>query len=270
MKEIIQIDGKPISDKLAYRSIFYGEGVFETFRWKSKLPNYFNRHIERIQNGAKSLGIPYPSNEIIRNAILKGLLEAGILDAYVKIALLSVGNSVYYEDPSDYSILIVIREYERPKSVVDTTVSSYRRNSSSPVLRIKSLNYLENILAKREAISSGYDGALFLNEKGEVTEGTVSNVFFIRDDVLFTPAPECGLLKGVVRGVVIEVAKENGFGMKEGRFDLSILKTSDVIFLTNSLMGAVLVSSVDDRRFSNNSKLFEKIETGLLEKLGWD
>jgi len=269
MKEIIRIDGKPVSEKLATRSLFYGEGVFETFRWKSKLPNYFNRHLERMLNGANSLGIPYPSNEQIKDALLKGLLEAGISDAYVKIGLLSIGNSHYYKDPSDYSILIVIREYLQPKSVIDTTVSSYRRNSSSPVLMIKSFNYLENILAKKEAMSSGYDEALFLNEKGEVAEGTVSNVFFIKDDVLFTPAPDCGLLKGVVRGVVIELASDWGLELKEGKFDLSMLKSSDAIFLTNSLMAAVVVNTVNDCRFSDSNQIFEKIESGLLEKLGW-
>lgn len=269
MKEILQIDGKPLCEKVAYRSLLYGEGVFETFRWKSKLPKYFSRHVERMQNGAKSLGIPCPSGEQIKNTLLKGLLEAGISDAYVKIGLLSIGESLYYKDPVDYSILIVLREYQLPKTDIKTTVSPYRRNSSSLLLRIKSLNYLENILAKRKAMCSGFDEALFLNERGEVTEGSVSNIFFIRDDVLFTPALGCGLLEGIVRGTVLELASEIGFEFKEGRFDLRMLKASDVIFLTNSLIGAVLVKSVGDYRFSDNSRIFDKLETGLREKLGW-
>jgi 4-amino-4-deoxychorismate lyase len=269
MIEILHINGKPVEEAAPLRSLIYGEGLFETFRWKSRLPVYYERHVDRMREGARFLAIPFPKDEEIEDSIQKALSDASISDAYVKIGLLSKGSSVFYREPSGSSLLIVVRRYQPPKASINVNVSSYRRNSGSPILRIKSLNYLENLLAKREALSSGYDEAIFLNERNELAEGTVSNIFFISGEVVYTPSVECGLLAGIIRGVVFEIVYEFGLELREGRYSLEELKHSEGVFLTNSLIGAVAVSSIDGIDLPRDCEVFYKVERRLTGKLGW-
>jgi 4-amino-4-deoxychorismate lyase len=269
MRERILIDNQPFQKFIPNRSIFYGEGLFETFRWKSKTPTYFAMHTERMKDGARVLGIPFPKVEEIKDNVQKAVSEANIADAYVKLCLLSKGSSIFYEEPLGYSILVVVRDYQPPEEPMKVKVSSYRRNSTNPILGIKSLNYLENLLANKVAKRSGFDEAIFINERGEITEGTTTNIFFIQDDVLFTPTLVCGLLSGVVRGIVIELASEYGIEVREGRYDLARLKSSNGAFLTNSLIGGVEVSMVDDIKLPPGSDMLIKIKSGLINKLGW-
>jgi 4-amino-4-deoxychorismate lyase len=269
MKEFIFIDGRPFEEKFPLRSLFYGEGVFETFRWKSHPPVFWNKHIERMKKGAEVLGIPFPKVENIRESVENALLESEISDAYVKICLLSHGIPIFYGTSQEYSLLVVVREYQSPKELIKAHVSSFRRSSTSPILGLKSLNYLENILARREAMGLGFDEAIFLNEKGEITEGSTSNIFWLGDGVLFTPSLECGLLPGVIRGALIELAREIGIEVREGRFDLYSLTSSRGGFFTNSLIGAVAVSQVDGVKLSTDSQNFKRVKTALLEILGW-
>jgi 4-amino-4-deoxychorismate lyase len=270
MREIIRINGRSVEDETPLRSLIYGEGLFETFRWKSKLPVYFERHIERMREGARLLGLPFPKEEEIKDEIKKALSDSSISDAYVKIGLLSKGSSLFYKEPSGGSLLVVVRPYQPPKESINAKVSSYRRNSNSPILRIKSLNYLENILAKREALISGYDEAIFLNERSELAEGTVTNIFFLKGKTLYTPSVECGLLAGIIRGVILESSYELGIELREGRQSLEELKDSEGAFLTNSLIGAVAVSSIDRMDLPRDSGVFYELKERVRVRLGWE
>jgi 4-amino-4-deoxychorismate lyase len=270
MIETIQINGKPVEEGMPLRSLIYGEGLFETFRWKSKLPVYYERHIDRMREGAGILGVQFPRDEQIAEGLEKALSVASVSDAYVKIGLLSRGSPVFYKGSSGSSLLLVVRKYQPQKQSMNVKVSSYRRNCNSPIVRIKSLNYLENILAKREALSSGYDEAIFLNERNELAEGTVSNVFFVKGNVVFTPSIECGLLAGIIRGVIFQIVDEFGLEVREGRYGLEELKYNDGVFLTNSLIGARAVSSIDGISRPCDCELFYKLEERLRGKLGWE
>lgn len=270
MTEIIRINGRPVVEGTPLRSLIYGEGLFETFRWKSKLPVYYERHINRMREGARLLGLPFPKEEEIKDDIKKALWDSSISDAYVKIGLLSKGSPVFYKEPSGGSLLTAVRAFQPPKESISARVSSYRRNSNSPILRIKSLNYLENILAKREALASGYDEAIFLNERNELAEGTATNIFFIKGKVICTPSVECGLLAGIIRGVILESSYEFGFELREGRHSLEELKDSEGVFLTNSLIGAVALSSIDGVNLPCDCGVFYKLEERVRSKLGWE
>jgi 4-amino-4-deoxychorismate lyase len=269
MGELILFDGKPIKEGFPVRSLFYGEGLFESFRWRGRPPVFLAKHLERMNNGAEALGIPFPQVGDIEWAIEKTVLDSQISDAYVKICLLSHGSSVFYENPNGTSILVVVRQYQFPDELIKAQISSFRRNSTSPILGMKSLNYLENILARRNARGLGFDEAIFLNENGEITEGSANNIFWLEDGILFTPSLECGLLSGIIRGVVIDIARELGIGIEEGRFGLDNLASSEGVFFTNSLAGAVLISEIDDFELPSDSKDFKRIKTILFEKLVW-
>jgi branched-subunit amino acid aminotransferase/4-amino-4-deoxychorismate lyase len=222
-----------------------------------------------MKNGAEVLGIPLPRVRDIERAIEKAVLDSQISDAYVKICLLSQGSSVFYENPHGTSILVVVRQYQPSDELIKAHVSSFRRNSVSPILKVKSLSYLENILARREARSLGFDEAIFLNEKGEITEGSANNIFWLKDGLLYTPSLECGLLPGVIRSVVIDIARGIGIGVEEGRFDLDNLTSSQGAFFTNSLAGAVSISQIDEFKLPSDSQGFKRIKAVLMEKLVW-
>jgi 4-amino-4-deoxychorismate lyase len=151
---------------------------------------------------------------------------------------------------------------------IKAQVASFRRSSQSPVHKLKSLNYMENILAKREAMLHGFDEAIFLNDKGELAEASASNIFWFKDEALLTPSLECGLLPGVIRGVLIELAKERGVKVIEGSFDLDSLIQSQGGFLTNSLIGAIAISHLGRFKLPI-SQHFDMIKASLLEKLRW-
>ena len=268
MKEYIFIDGEPFKEAFPLRSLFYGEGLFETFRWKARPPVFLSKHLERMKKGAGVLGIPFPKEEVIEERIENAILESEIPDAYVKVCLLSQGSPIFYEFPEGSSLLVTVREYKPPIEPVKAHVSSFRRSSTSPILKLKSLNYLGNVLARREARGLGFDEAIFLNDKVELTEASVSNIFWLKDGILFTPSVDCGLLPGVIRGVVIELAREMGMEVMECRHNLDTLLSSDASFITNSLIGAIAISYVNDFRLSD-SKDFERIRTALIDGLGW-
>ena len=106
---------------------------------------------------------------------------------------------------------------------ISAGIVSIRRNQSSPHVLIKSLNYLENILGRREARNKGYDEAVFLNNLNFVAEGSISNIFLIKDSLMFTPSLDTGILKGITRDVVIELAADTGIKCSE-----SYLKVNDI------------------------------------------
>ena len=269
MQEFIFIDGHKLKEEFPLRSLFYGEGVFETFRWKMRPPVFWDKHLERMKRGGEFLGIPFPGVGDIEWVMERAILDSQISDAYVKICLLSQGSSHFYEKPTRHSLLGIVREFQPPKELITVCTSSFRRNSASPVLRIKSLNYIENILARREAMGLGFDEAIFLNERGEITEGSTSNVFWLREGVLFTPSLQCGLLPGVIRDVVIEVAAELGIQVIDGSFDPSVFLVSEGVFLTNSLMGVVSVSQVDEHKLPSDPQGVSGLKSAIVEKLDW-
>ena len=118
-------------------------------------------------------------------------------------------------------------------------ISRIKRNQHSPLVYIKSTNYLESILAREEAVQNGWDEALFENVTGYLTEGSVSNLFLVKERVVFTPSVECGLLPGIIRGKVLKIALGLGYQTMEAHLTSSDLFAASEAFLTNSLMGVM-------------------------------
>ncbi|MCK5710180.1 MAG: aminotransferase class IV family protein, partial [Deltaproteobacteria bacterium] len=183
--------------------------------------------------------------------------------------LLSDGESAFNKMSKELQALVIVKEYVIPKHSVKIKINSYRRISESPLLNVKSLNYLENILARREASGSGFDEALFLNESDEVAECSTSNIFWFNRDTLFTPARECGLLSGTTRDLILSFITECGMSSVEGQFSLNDLIAADCVFITNSLIGCVPVTKVEGHSINPDNNLFNKIKSTLFQKLKW-
>jgi len=269
MKDYLFIDGIRTEKPLPLRSLFYGEGLFETFRYKGSLPVLLDKHFERMEKGAILLKIPFPDRGYLRGLIRKAISESEIDDAYVKLCLLSDGDVAYYQMSNRQQVLVIVKEYVRPRQSVKLKVSSFRRISDSPLIRVKSINYLENILARRDALNSGYDESLFVNENGEVTECSSSNIFWFKSQTLFTPNEDSGLLTGTTRALVLDFITDNKVDLLESKFLLNDMRAADFVFITNSLIGCMPVSEIEGNSFNTEHPSFLKIQNTLLRQLEW-
>ncbi|MFI5322170.1 MAG: aminotransferase class IV [Thermodesulfobacteriota bacterium] len=267
--EQVFINGKRTQPEVPLRAVFYGEGVFETFRFKSGMPVFFEKHYSRMEHGAGVLGIPHIGIGDLADLIKQAVSETRLSDAYVKVCLLSEGSSAYYDYPTKGDILVIVREYAPREEPVKISNSSFKRSSESPVYRIKSLNYLENVIARREANQKGFDESLFVNENEEIAECTSSNIFWIGNDTLYTPSIDCGILPGITREILINSVSELGITVEEGRFSPEDIAGCEFAFLTNSLSGSFIISQLGGLNLPVKNHLYESVKELLHEKLEW-
>ncbi len=269
MKKYVYLDGNKIDDSMPLRTLFYGEGVFETFRFKSGLPVLFDEHLSRMEVGAGVLQIPFPSKQYIKDLTDQALSESELHDAYVKICLVSNGSWAFYEAAESSQVLIIIKEYDSSDSPLRLNVNSFRIMSNSPLRAVKSMNYLENILARREAIDANLDEALFLNEKDEVVECSAGNIFWYKDNTLYTPSDECGCLPGTTRDLLLDSARTFDLESESGKYYLDSLLGAEFIFITNSLSGCMPVTELQGTQFLADNDKFKMIKGLLFDKLEW-
>ena len=219
---------------MADRFKHFGEGLFETFKVENgKFPKHFEFHYERLKTGAEFFKIPCPTFEEFKSFVEKKLREFKTSKPlYVKVLLLSVGESYYGGLAEDYKLEAVVKPLKLPEGLLTLTLSPYKRHSQNPIWRFKTLNFLFNISVKREAASRGFYDALILNERGNITETSSANFYCLKEGLLLTPPVSEGLLPGITRRVLIE----------EGKAKEEILKPKDLrgcerFFISNSLMG---------------------------------
>jgi branched-chain amino acid aminotransferase/4-amino-4-deoxychorismate lyase len=144
---------------------------------------------------------------------------------------------------------------ERPTTPAALVLSDIRRNETSPTSRRKTLAYLDNVLARRQARTQGADEALVLNSRGEIAGCAAANLFWIQDNWLYTPALECGVLDGLMRAQVLRTARAVGLEPVETRADLETLKWQEGMFITNCLIGVRVVASLDGRVFGPDPRI---------------
>lgn len=238
------------------RGFLLGDGIFETLRSYGGEPFLLDRHVRRLRASGRALNIKgVPTLRKIRD-VVKRLLECNRLqDAYIRITLSRGAGGelglVATTSPTFFVYVRALKPYPKGwyRKGVKVVVSKVRRSADSPVLRHKALSYLESLWAREEARKRGAQEALFLNTNGHIAEGATSNIFFVKDGVVFTPSLEANILPGVTREVVIEICLSNDIPCRQGLFVLDDLLHADEAFLTNSLMGVMPVASVDSARF---------------------
>ena len=269
MEDLILIDGNKVTEPLT-RSLFYGEGLFETFRWKGELPKFISEHIDRLKDGSELLRIPFPDTNYIFERIDEAVKNSGSDDLYIKIALISKGDRIFFKNPDESALLVMTRDYLEAEENVAVCVATQRRNQDSLLLKFKTFNYLENIISRREALEKGFDDAIFLNTSSDLTEATSSNIFWVRGMDLFTPAAESGLLPGITRKIILEIAEDLGYKINCRKFGLSYLLNSDFAFLTNSLRGTAYISKVNKQMMPPKPESYTRIKNALFENLNWN
>ncbi len=214
---------------------FFGRGVFETILIKDN-PIFLKEHIDRLNKGIKTLNL---GDEVLIEDILNLIRKYSIKNCALKIAV-SEKNIVLEKRENKYKS----EDYLKGFSL---KISSINRNSKSKLTYIKSINYLENILEREEALKNGYDEVLFLNENGFVTEGSISNIFIVKNRKIFTPSVKSGLLPGIVRKFIIDE-----YNVIEKEVLIDDLFNADELFVTNSLLGIMGISNLEDKIFSDN------------------
>lgn len=249
--DTLWVNGKPANPQrptvsgLA-RGVWYGEGVFETMRAYGGVVFRLQQHVDRLLAGARvlSLGSARTADEI-GNAVRGAVAASGLCEAYVRLML--IGS---LREGASGDLLVVVRQLEPYPSQLyqqgaKMATASIRRNESSPLCRIKSMNYLDNLLALREARSRGADECLFLNSRGRITEGATSNLFCLLDHGWATPPESSGLLPGITRQAVLEISRQQGLAIHEEELDLADLRAAREIFITSSLKEVMPVVELD-------------------------
>jgi 4-amino-4-deoxychorismate lyase len=235
----------------------YGLGVFETFRTYRGKPFLLKEHVSRLQEGCAAIGIDFaPDTEQIQRQIGRLLAANNLPDGYFRYTV-SAGKSELGLPSGNYSNATVI-VYVKPLPPVHPELAEkgkslqllrLRRNTPEGPARLKSFHYMNNILGKRELAARSFtEGAegLFLTAEGYLAEGIVSNLFFIRDHVCCTPSLETGILPGITRAFVIELAKNLNMEVAEGLYRWQDLWDAEEIFLTNSIQEIVPVTQLFD------------------------
>ena len=261
MSRQIYISGKFVPQAEAKISVFdhgllYGDGVFEGLRAYHGKVFRLREHIQRLYESAKAIWLQIPlSQDEMCDAVNESVRLNKIDDGYIRLVV-TRGAGTLGLDPNRCSNpqVIIIADaislypkelYEKGLEIV--TVSVQRMHPAALNPRIKSLNYLNNILAKIEGLQAGCIEALMLNHKGEVAECTGDNIFLVRQGILWTPPLDAGILEGVTRDAVIEVAIQAGIEVREVPLTKHDVYIADECFLTGTAAEVIPVVKVDSR-----------------------
>ncbi len=257
----VWIDGKLVDKADAKISVYdhgllYGDGVFEGIRIYNGKIFECDAHMKRLYDSAKSIRLTIPiDREAFCKAIYDTVTANNFKDCYVRaVVTRGVGDLGLDPRKCKQATVFIIADliavypkemYEKGMSVITSSYIRTHPNSCPP--RVKSLNYLNNILAKIEANDAGVPEAIMLNHDGNVAECTADNVFIVRDGQIQTPTTADGILEGVTRKVIIDLCKKNNIPLAEKVIQRHDLYVSDEIFVTGTAAEVMPVTKVDGR-----------------------
>lgn len=261
MSLLIYMDGKFVPEEDAKISVFdhgflYGDGVFEGIRAYNNRVFKLKEHLDRLYDSARSISLVInESKEEMQEAVLETCRKNNLQDAYIRLVV-SRGKGDLGLDPlkcsRSFTAIIASKIKLYPPELYQKglnliTAATRRTINEALCPRIKSLNYLNNILAKIEANLAGIPEAILLNHDGYVAECTGDNIFVVKDGVVLTPPSYAGILEGITRNTVIEIAKEKGIPVEEKLFNRHDIYVADECFLTGTAAEVIPVSQVDGR-----------------------
>ena len=261
----VYIDGKYYRKSEAKISVFdhgllYGDGVFEGIRSYNQRVFRLSQHLDRIYESAHTIMLDIPlTKKQLTEAILKTLRKNKLKDAYIRLVV-TRGSGDLGLDPrkcpkatviiiTDKIVLYPKEFYRDGLSII--TVPTVRNLSNALNPGVKSLNYLNNIMAKIEAGNCGYKEAIMLDHDGSVAECTGDNIFMVKNKVLITPPSHVGALKGITRDAIIELAKKAGIRFEERILTRHDLYNADEVFLTGTAAEVIPVIRIDERRIGS-------------------
>ena len=256
----VYINGKLVNTDKAKISIFdrsflYGDAAFETMRGYAGVVFRLDEHLARLIGSLKILRVKDAyTKDYLKKAVYEVLNANRLKSAYVRIVVTRGEGrfGIGYKDTFKPNLIIVAKDFEGyPGCIfskgIDAKIIGVT-NEYSVLSKMKTANYLNYILARFDAQSAGSDEAILTNTKGCITEGATSNIFIVKNNGLITPSESSGILPGITRGVIIEIAKKLKISVKEKLLSRRELLGADEIFLTNSLAEVLPVTRVDSKR----------------------
>lgn len=238
-------------------AMLYGRGVFTTVAIYDGKPFLWPEHWKRLQNHAERLSVDSAgANESNVGEALRKLIAVNqVKNGRARVILLArSGRDVWKakkEGTRKTDLLIMTSEPQKVSPAgMSLAVSPYRFNTFSPLVGIRSLNYLEPVLSWEEAQARDFDEAVMLNERGEIVSATMANIFWVKEGTLHTPALSTGAMAGITRAAVIGLASKQFIPVIEGVFELADLTEADEIFLTSASLAVALVTTFDFRQYS--------------------
>lgn len=245
----VTINGKSCETISVFdHGLLYGDGIYETIRVFNKRAFLFDDHLKRLFLSATtiSLKIPYSETELIK-MIKSAFKKSRLNDAFIRIIVTrGIGKQgLVCESQPNVIIMVNSREFN-PLEKISITISKIRRIDKNAIdSKVKSLNYLNNILAKKDALTRNFDDALLLNNAGLLTEATTSNLFIVKNGKIFTPSSDSGILEGITRKAILE-----NFNVTEKNLSIKELLSADEVFLSGTVNFITCVKKIDDQNFS--------------------
>ncbi|MBU1631217.1 MAG: aminotransferase class IV, partial [Candidatus Omnitrophica bacterium] len=252
MKGLAYINGDFMSLQDAKISILdrgfrYGEGIFETICIEEGKVIFLKEHFERLRDSAKALDLKLSVNleqvaEIIKKLISDSSINKGLVNIYL---------TKTDEEEKNANFIVIVKDEVRYKESdyekgYTAIISSIRIDSSLSINSHKTLSFLPHILAKKEAKEKGVDEAILLSTDGFVLEGTTRNIFMISGDTLITAPSDSGILPGITRAKILQMAPTVGLKVEEKLVDVDFLKSCDEIFLTSSLIEVMSIIKIEN------------------------
>lgn len=255
------MNGEYVKKEEATVSVFdhgflYGDGIFEGIRVYNGNIFRLREHLERLYDSAKSilLEIPYELEEM-EHLVVESVRKNGLNDAYIRLVV-SRGVGDLGLDPAkcaEPNVIIIVDQisiysselYEKGLHIISVPTRRNIPDALNP--KIKSLNYLNNVLVKIEANNAGLSEALMLNADGYVAEGSSDNVFMVKRGTVYTPPTYLGALEGITRQAIMDICERTGYTVKEEPFTRHDVYVSDEIFLTGTAAEVIPVVNVDGR-----------------------
>ncbi len=238
-------------------AMLYGRGVFTTLAVYNVKPFLWSNHWHRLAAHADKLDIDHTgcTEKNVGDALHKLIAVNQVQEGRARVILLARHGRDIWKTKAPGAkktdLLIMTGEPQKLSPTgLSLAVSPYRVNTFSPLAGIKSLNYLDHVLAWEEAQSRDFDEAVVLNERGEIVSATTANLFWAKNGTLHTPALSTGALAGITRACVIEIANKHFIPLLEGNYEMLDLTDADEIFLTSSSLGVAPVTTFDFRRYA--------------------
>ncbi|MDK8183806.1 branched-chain-amino-acid transaminase [Paenibacillus sp. UMB4589-SE434] len=265
MTQLIYLDGQYVTKEEAKVSVYdhgflYGDGIFEGIRIYEGNIFKCKEHLERLYDSAKSIMLDIPLTiEEMQNVLVETIRRNQLRDGYIRL-IVSRGAGNLGLDPlrcPKASIIIIVEQLaiypeEAYRNGLRTVSVSQRRNIPDALNpKIKSLNYLNNILVKIQANLADVGEAIMLNAQGYVAEGSSDNIFIIKKGVVYTPPCYLGALEGITRNTIIDLCAELGYKLKEEPFTLHDVYVADEVFFTGTAAEVIAVREVDGRIVGN-------------------
>jgi len=229
------------------RGLVLGDGLFETMLAEDGALPWIEAHLDRMTAGCGVLGLPSLDREAARAACLAAAPATGRAAVRLTLTAGSGGRGLDRPEAPEVRLWATAALSPVPAAPATLITARARRNEGSPASRLKTLSYLDNVLARAEARAAGADEAVMLNNAGQLACAGAANLFWITGGTVFTPALDCGVLAGITRARLLDMAPNLDVRIAETVADRTALDAAEAVFLTNSLIGVRAASRLDGR-----------------------